>query len=54
VVTDYILVPGAWHGGWWYAPVVEELESQGHHAEAGTLAGLGVDRRRRRSSGHDI
>lgn len=39
-MTDYILVPGAWHGGWWYAPVVEALASKGHRAEAVTLAGL--------------
>ena len=35
-MTDVVLVPGAWHGGWWYAPVVEALEGKGHRAQAVT------------------
>lgn len=42
-MTDFVLVPGAWHGGWWYSPVVEALEGKGHRAHAVTLAGLADD-----------
>ena len=42
-MTDFVLVPGAWHGGWWYEPVVKALESRGHRAHAVTLAGLSDD-----------
>lgn len=37
---DVVLVPGANHGGWWYQPVVEQLEASGHRAIAVTLDGL--------------
>lgn len=39
-MTRFLLVPGANHGGWWYAPVVERLEDLGHAATAVTLSGL--------------
>jgi pimeloyl-ACP methyl ester carboxylesterase len=42
-MTEFVLVPGAWHGGWWYAPVVEALAAKGHQAHAVTLAGLADD-----------
>lgn len=42
-MTTYLLVPGSHHGGWWYAPLVEELEAAGHTAVAITLAGLDPD-----------
>lgn len=42
-MTSYLLVPGANHGGWWYAPVVERLRSAGHRATALTLPGLDPD-----------
>jgi pimeloyl-ACP methyl ester carboxylesterase len=42
-MTDFVLVPGAWHGGWWYAPVAAALQARGHRAHAVTLAGLGDD-----------
>lgn len=42
-MTTFVLVPGAWHGGWWYAPVVEALTAEGHGAHAVTLAGLADD-----------
>ena len=42
-VTTFVLVPGAWHGGWWYDPLVAELTARGHAARAVTLAGLGPD-----------
>jgi pimeloyl-ACP methyl ester carboxylesterase len=34
------MVPGACHGGWWYADVVASLEACGHQAQALTLTGL--------------
>jgi pimeloyl-ACP methyl ester carboxylesterase len=42
-MTHFVLVPGANHGGWWYAPVVEALQQHGHSADAVTLAGLDPD-----------
>ncbi|HEX4358841.1 MAG TPA: alpha/beta fold hydrolase [Pseudonocardia sp.] len=36
----YVLVPGAWHGGWAWHPVARELESAGHRVIALTLPGL--------------
>ena len=42
-MSSFLLVPGACHGGWWYQPVVTELQTAGHHALALTLAGLGPD-----------
>lgn len=37
---NIVLVPGACHGAWWYAPVVDTLTAQGHAAHALTLPGL--------------
>ncbi|WP_243791962.1 alpha/beta fold hydrolase [Saccharopolyspora gloriosae] len=42
-MTVYLLVPGANHGGWWYAPLVEALEGAGHTAVAVTPHGLDPD-----------
>lgn len=39
-MSTFVLVPGACHGGWWYAPLVEALQRRGHRAYAVTLAGL--------------
>ncbi len=36
----FVMVPGACHGGWWYADVVSALEVRGHQARALTLTGL--------------
>jgi pimeloyl-ACP methyl ester carboxylesterase len=35
-----VLVPGACHGAWWYAPVVDTLAARGRRALAVTLPGL--------------
>jgi pimeloyl-ACP methyl ester carboxylesterase len=40
----YVLIHGAWHGGWVWAPVVEGLHAKGHAVYAPSLTGLG-DRR---------
>ncbi|MFI6079888.1 alpha/beta fold hydrolase [Streptomyces sp. NPDC051217] len=37
----YVLVPGAWHGGWVWRPVAERLRAAGHRAVCLTLPGLG-------------
>ncbi|GAA4849524.1 alpha/beta fold hydrolase [Actinomycetospora corticicola] len=37
---NVVLIPGACHGAWWYAPVVENLAARGHRALALTLPGL--------------
>jgi len=42
-VTTFVLVPGACHGGWWYASLVAELVAAGHTAVAVTPAGLDPD-----------
>jgi pimeloyl-ACP methyl ester carboxylesterase len=39
--TTYVLVPGAWHGGWAWRPVAERLRVSGHRAVTLTLPGLG-------------
>jgi pimeloyl-ACP methyl ester carboxylesterase len=40
----YVLVHGAWHGGWVWKPVAEALRALGHTVYAPSLTGLG-DRR---------
>ncbi|WP_211241072.1 alpha/beta fold hydrolase [Pseudonocardia spinosispora] len=40
-VRDYVLVPGAWHGGWCWHPVAKRLRAAGHTAVCLTLPGLG-------------
>src|SRR3954462_14902550 len=40
-MADFVLVHGAWHGGWCWSRVVERLHAQGHRAHAVTLTGLG-------------
>ena len=43
-MSTYILVHGAWHGGWCWHKVVARLEAQGHRVLAPDLPGHGVDR----------
>ena len=38
--STFILVPGAWHGGWAWWPVAERLRAAGHPTECLTLPGL--------------
>jgi pimeloyl-ACP methyl ester carboxylesterase len=42
-MSTFLLVPGAWHGGWWYEPLAAELDKLGHRSHCVTLAGLGPD-----------
>lgn len=40
-MANYVLVHGAWHGGWCWRNVVAALTAAGHRAHAVTLTGLG-------------
>jgi pimeloyl-ACP methyl ester carboxylesterase len=39
-MTTYVLVTGAWHGGWAWRPVAAHLREMGHTVLAPTLPGL--------------
>jgi pimeloyl-ACP methyl ester carboxylesterase len=40
-MANFVLVHGAWHGGWCWRDVVQALATGGHRAHAVTLTGLG-------------
>jgi len=40
-MANYVLVHGAWHGGWCWQRVVQALASGGHRVHAVTLTGVG-------------
>ncbi|HYF17963.1 MAG TPA: alpha/beta hydrolase [Ramlibacter sp.] len=40
-MADFLLVHGAWHGGWCWRHVVQALAAAGHRAHAVTLTGVG-------------
>ena len=40
-MTTYVLVAGAWLGGWAWQPVTDRLREQGHAVHPVTLTGLG-------------
>jgi pimeloyl-ACP methyl ester carboxylesterase len=40
-MANFVLVHGAWHGGWCWRHVVQALAAAGHRAHAVTLTGLG-------------
>ena len=40
-MADFVLVHGAWHGGWCWRHVVQALTAAGHRACAVTLTGVG-------------
>ena len=40
-MTEFVLVPGAWLGGWAWKKVVPLLEAKGHSAHPVTLTGMG-------------
>lgn len=40
-MANFVLVHGAWHGGWCWQRVVAALAAQGHRTHAVTLTGLG-------------
>lgn len=47
-MANVVLVPGAYHGGWYYSPIMPQLTAAGHVGHALTLSGLDgpVDRPR--------
>lgn len=42
-METFVLVTGAWHGGWSWRPVAARLRAEGHRVLAPTLPGLGID-----------
>ena len=40
-MTDYVLVHGAWGGGWTLAGLADDLRSHGHRVLVAALTGLG-------------
>jgi pimeloyl-ACP methyl ester carboxylesterase len=40
-MATYVLVPGAWLGGWAWEPVIRRLQAQGHDVHPVTFTGLG-------------
>jgi pimeloyl-ACP methyl ester carboxylesterase len=38
--STFVLIPGAWHGGWAWRPVAERLRVAGHQAVTLTMPGL--------------
>jgi pimeloyl-ACP methyl ester carboxylesterase len=40
-MSNFVLVHGAWHGGWCYARVADRLRAAGHRVFTPTLTGLG-------------
>jgi pimeloyl-ACP methyl ester carboxylesterase len=42
-MSTYVLIHGAWHGGWCWHRIVERLERAGHNVLAPDLLGLGID-----------
>lgn len=42
-METFVLVTGAWHGGWSWRPVATRLRAAGHRVFAPTLPGLGID-----------
>jgi pimeloyl-ACP methyl ester carboxylesterase len=39
-MATLVLVPGAYHGGWYYAPILPQLREAGHDVYTITLSGL--------------
>jgi pimeloyl-ACP methyl ester carboxylesterase len=40
-MATFVLVPGAWHGGWWFEPLARLLGRLGHEAYPLTFTGIG-------------
>jgi pimeloyl-ACP methyl ester carboxylesterase len=40
-MATFVLLPGGWHGGWWYQPLVDRLRQHGERAHPITLTGVG-------------
>jgi pimeloyl-ACP methyl ester carboxylesterase len=40
-MATFVLLPGGWHGGWYFQNLAEALRARGHRAYAITFTGLG-------------
>ncbi|MEU7143487.1 alpha/beta hydrolase [Nocardia sp. NPDC046473] len=40
-MSTFVLIPGGWHGGWYFQQIAESLRRDGHSAIPVTLTGLG-------------
>jgi pimeloyl-ACP methyl ester carboxylesterase len=40
-MSTFVLVPGGWHGGWYFQGLAEALRARGHRAYSMTLTGVG-------------
>ncbi len=40
-MSAFVLIPGGWHGGWYFQAFAEALRARGHRAYPVTLTGLG-------------
>ena len=40
-MTDILLVPGGWRGGWTFSSIARDIRARGHEAWTPTLTGLG-------------
>ena len=40
-MATFVLVPGGWHGGWYFQGMAARLRAEGHAAVPVTLTGLG-------------
>jgi pimeloyl-ACP methyl ester carboxylesterase len=43
MTENFVLVHGAWHGGWSWQPVASTLRTGGHRVSAPTCPGLGIN-----------
>jgi pimeloyl-ACP methyl ester carboxylesterase len=43
-MTDIVLVPGGFHGGWYFSAILPAIRAAGHRVHAITLSGLGERR----------
>jgi len=43
VTENFVLVHGAWHGGWSWQPIASRLRAAGHQVLAPTCPGLGIN-----------
>jgi pimeloyl-ACP methyl ester carboxylesterase len=43
-MSTFVLIPGGWHGGWYFQRLAEALRARGHRAYPVTLTGLGERR----------
>lgn len=43
-MSTFVLVPGGWHGGWYFQELAEALRAHGHKAYTASLTGVGERR----------